>query len=170
MERIAPVLFVSLLLAGCARRAAPESAPADGARHQPPLIPIQPRPFRRPVRPRCLPPSASLKYAASTACQPVRSTSSSRSRDFPARSAPLYAKAFFFVTAWRWAIVSSMKTGITRDRRPHPEPRRYAEFSNEATYRAMRGFSMSQRGLWPRGASVTRIAQWLKNRNPCCCR
>jgi hypothetical protein len=48
----------------------------------------------------------------------------------PCTIGALVGEGFFFVAACRWAIVSSMKTGIARIRRQHRKPRRYAEVFN----------------------------------------
>lgn len=74
----------------------------------------------------------------------VSSTSSSRIRDFLARSARAYAPAL--VTAWRWLIERPIFWTYARQAtdpgQRHTATRR---FSSAATYRATRRFFVSQR-------------------------
>ena len=94
---------------------------------------------------------------ARVSSSPVNSTSSSKMRDLPARSAPRLVGAFFFVTACRCFIVSSIETGITHIRHRSCETTPKRRFSNEATYRATRRFLMSRRGSRTTTRSVVRL-------------
>jgi|GEM_PF-3508685 len=68
----------------------------------------------------------------------------SRSGPLPARSAARYGSTFFFVTACRCVIVSSIETGVTRIRLLNHTPRR-SGVSSEATNSTTRRFPISER-------------------------
>ena len=74
-------------------------------------------------------------------CHPVSSTNSVRIRPLPARSATRYGSAFFFVTACRCVIVSSIKTGGTRIRPLNLTPGRSGGFRLRQRIRLRGGFS-----------------------------